>query len=330
MTDFLACRGFRDGDAVTTRLAPVRLDELSPGEVVVRVLYSGLNFKDALAVTGRGKIYRRFPLNAGIDLAGTVESSSDPRFSPGDAVLANGMGLGELHDGGLAQMARLPADWVVPMPTGLDAREAMSLGTAGFTAALALHRMEQLGQVPGMGPIAVTGASGGVGSFAVALFARRGYRVVAVSSREEHHAYLRELGAEETSTPAGLALGSRPLEAARFGGAVDNVGGDLLSALTRHVAPWGSIASVGNAASPKLETTVFPFILRGLSLLGISSADCPMPLRREVWNRLGADLKPRALDAVVADTVPLEEAIPACTRLLERRFRGRVVVRTGA
>jgi len=323
---FRACRVFEEDGRVAPRLVDMETDELSAGDVVVRVQWSGINYKDALAITGRGKILRRFPLNAGIDAAGVVESSADPRFRPGEAVLANGMGLGETHDGGLAQRLRLPADWVVPLPPGLTTREAMALGTAGFTAALALHRMELNGQRPDMGPVVVTGATGGVGSVATSILAGRGYRVIAVSGRTEHREYLLRLGAAEVCTPDELQLGSRPLEAARFGGAIDNVGGALLAGLTRHVGLWGQIACIGMAASGDLSTTVFPLILRGVSLLGVSSANCPMPLRTEVWNRLGAELKPAGLDTIVQEVVALDEAADRAGRLVDRRSLGRTLV----
>jgi len=292
----------------------------------VRVHWSGINYKDALAVTGRGKILKRFPLNAGIDAAGIVESSTDARFEPGDAVLANGMGLGESHDGGFAELVRLPGDWLVPLPAGLTLREAMVLGTAGFTAALAIVRMELNGQRPELGPIVVTGATGGVGSVAVSVLASRGYPVLAVSGRPEHHEYLRGLGASEVKTPEALQLGSRPLESARFGGVVDNVGGELLAGLVRHVGLWGQVACIGMAASPELTTTVFPLILRGVSLLGVSSGNCPMPLRHEVWARLGKDLKPPQPGRIVSREVPLNAVIETASLLIERRARGRVLV----
>jgi acrylyl-CoA reductase (NADPH) len=322
----LACRVFREPEGVVARMAEIGVEELTPGDVVIRAEWSGINFKDALGVTGRAPIYKRFPLNAGIDVAGRVESSADPRYRAGDAVLVNGMGLGETHDGGFAQAVRVPADWVVPMPAGFDAREAMVLGTAGFTAALALHRMEVNGQAPDQGPIVVTGATGGVGSAAIAMLKRRGYRVVAVSGRPEHEAYLRALGADEVSTPEALALGTRPLEATRFGGVIDNVGGPVLAGLIRHVGLWGNVAAVGNAASPAFDATVFPLILRGVSLLGASSGNCPMPLRTAIWERLGADLKPPVLDRIVSRTVPLADVIPACGMLMNRTSLGRVLV----
>jgi len=317
---------FQEAGEVRPRLVEMRTDELTPGDVVVRVRWSGINYKDALAVTGRGKILKRFPLNAGIDAAGIVESSEDARFRAGDAVLANGMGLGESHDGGFAERLRVPGDWLVPLPAGLTLRESMALGTAGFTAGLAVARMELNGQAPDKGSIVVTGATGGVGSAAVSMLAGRGYRVLAVSGRPEHHDYLRRLGAAEVRTPAELELGSRPLETARFGGVVDNVGGELLAGIVRHVGLWGQVACIGMAASPQLEGTVFPLILRGVSLLGVSSGNCPMPLRREVWTRLGADLKPAHLDEIVWREVPLDAVIETAPLLVERRALGRILV----
>ncbi len=323
---FTACRVFEEQGRVVPRLLEMEPDDLSPGSVLVRVHWSGVNFKDALALTGRGKILKRFPLNAGIDAAGTVESSDDPRFRPGEAVVVNGMGLGESHDGGFARLLRVPGDWVVPLPPGLTLRQSMILGTAGFTAALAVVRMELNGQRPEQGPVVVTGATGGVGSVAVSILASRGYRVTAVSGRPEHHAYLRSLGATEARTPDELQLGARPLESARFGGVIDNVGGALLAGLVRHVGLWGQVACIGMAGSPELDTTVFPLILRGVSLLGISSGNCPMPLRAEVWRRLGSDLRPPHLDAIVSGEVSLERVLEAAAALMERRALGRVLV----
>jgi NADPH2:quinone reductase len=325
-----ACRVFEESGRVVPRIVEMATDDLSPGDVVIRVHWSGINFKDALALSGRGKIIKRFPRNAGIDAAGLVESSVDPRFTAGDPVLVNGMGLGESHDGGFAELLRVPAEWVVPLPAGLTLRESMILGTAGFSAALAVARMELVGQRPELGPIVVTGASGGVGSVAVQLLARRGYAVTAVSGRPEHHEYLRGLGAAEVKTPEALALGSRPLESARFGGVIDNVGGALLAGLVRHTAPWGQVACIGMAASPELTGTVFPLILRGVSLLGVTSTHCPMPLRREVWARLGGDMRPPALAGIVSHEVPLAAVIEAADLLIERRARGRVLVACSA
>ncbi len=323
---FRAYRVFETAGGVAGRLVSMDTDELTPGDVLVRVSWSSVNYKDALAVTGRGKILRRFPLNAGIDAAGRVQQSGDPRFHEGDPVLVHGMGLGESQDGGFAEYLRVPGDWIVPLPARLSDREAMILGTAGFTAALALQRMEQLGQRPEQGPIVVTGASGGVGSLAIAILAARGYSVTAVSGRPQHREYLLGLGASEVVTPEDLQLGTRPLERARFGGAIDNVGGELLAGLTRHVSLWGQIACVGMAGAPDLALSVFPLILRGVSLLGVSSGNCPMPLRLEIWRRLAEELRPRHLEGVVSRVVSLSGVPDAAELLVERRASGRILV----
>jgi acrylyl-CoA reductase (NADPH) len=323
---FLACRVYQEGRATVARMERMDVDALTPGDVVIRAQWSGVNFKDALAVTGRGRILKRVPLNAGIDVAGLVESSSDSRWKPGDAVLVTGMGLGETNDGGLAGVVRVPADWVVPLPGGLTTFEAMTLGTAGFAAALALHRMEVNGQAPDRGPVVVTGATGGVGSAAISMLAARGYRVVAVSGRPEHDTYLRSLGAHDVTTPEGLQLGTRPLESGRYGGVIDSVGGELLAGLLRHVQPWGNVGAIGMAGGADFQGSVFPFILRGVSLLGASSMDCPMGLRADIWNRLGGDLKPRHLAQIASETLPLRDVIEACEKIMARQARGRIVV----
>lgn len=322
----IACRVFDELGTAVSRLVEMSVDELSPGNVLIRVEWSGINYKDALAVTGRGKIVRTFPTNAGSDGAGTVLTSRDPRFAVGDAVLVGGMTLGETRDGSYATHLRVPGDWVIPIPPSLTPRDAMIIGTAGFSAALAIHRCEVLGQHPDLGPIVVTGASGGVGSFAIAILAERGYRVIAVTGRPQHTAYLSGLGAHEVSTPEALNLGTRPLEQARFGGAVDNVGGALLSGLLRHIRPWGNVAAVGNAGGPGIDATVFPFILRGVSLIGGSSSNCPMPLRRELWQRLGLEVPVDVLARIVDRVVPLAGVLEAAARVLDRQVRGRILV----
>jgi NADPH2:quinone reductase len=324
-----ACRLFQDGTGVAARFVDLPLADLSAGAVVVRVGWSGVNYKDALAVTGRGRIARTLPITAGCDAAGTVVASDDPRFQPGDEVVAGGMSLSETHDGAFASHLRVPGDWLVPLPPGLTAFEAMILGTAGFTAALALHRMETLGQHPGLGPVVVTGASGGVGSFAVSMLAARGYEAIAVTGRPAHTAYLADLGARAVITPEALALGTKPLEQGRFGGAIDTVGGPLLSALLRHIRPWGNVASIGNAGGVAVETTVYPFILRGISLVGASASNCPMDQRQALWRRLGTDLKPAGLASVVDRVVPLAGVLEAARAVLDREVRGRVVVDCG-
>jgi acrylyl-CoA reductase (NADPH) len=329
MKGFKAFRIHSDGGKISARFESLGLDDLAPGEVVVRVSHSGINYKDALAATGAGKILRRYPLVGGIDLAGVVESSSDARYRPRDAVLVTGCGLSETHDGGYAEFARVPGDWVIPMPQGLDAFTAMAVGTAGFTAALAIHRMEQNGQAPSGGPIAVTGASGGVGSLAIDMLSVRGYQVVAVSGKAAASAYLKELGASEILDRATLNLGSRPLEAARFAGAIDNLGGDTLAWLTRTVDFWGNIASIGLAAGPELKTTVMPFILRGVALLGINSSATRRDWRLAVWQRIATDLRPRHLARIVTRTIDFEELPGAFPAYLEGHVTGRTVVRIG-
>jgi acrylyl-CoA reductase (NADPH) len=327
MNRFRAYRIHSDGGQVSARFEELGIDDLGAGEVVIRVSYSGINYKDALAATGAGKILRRYPLVGGIDLAGTVESSSDARYASGQAVLVTGCGLSETHDGGYAQFARVPGDWVIPMPDGLDAWSAMALGTAGFTAALAIHRMEQNGQAPEGGSIAVTGASGGVGSIAVDMLSSAGYQVVAVSGKADAVPYLKELGAAEVLDRRELDCGSRPLEAVRFGGAIDNLGGATLTWLTRTVDFWGNIASIGLASGPELNTTVMPFILRGISLLGINSSATPRDWRLGVWQRIASDLKPRHLERIVNRTIDFTELPQAFPAYLSGHITGRTVVK---
>jgi len=329
MNRFKAFRIHSEGGKIVARFEELGLDDLAPGEVVIRVTHSGTNYKDALAATGAGTILRRYPLVGGIDLAGIVESSNDPRFAPGTAALVTGCGLSETHDGGYAQFARVPGDWVIPMPPGLDAFTAMALGTAGFTAALAIHRMEQNGQEPAGGPIAVTGASGGVGSIAIDMLSARGYRVVAVSGKADAVPYLRELGASEVLLRASLDLGSRPLENARFGGAIDNLGGDTLTWLTRTVDFWGNIASIGLASGAGFTTTVMPFILRGVALLGVNSSATRREWRLAVWRRIATDLRPRHIERIVTRTIPFDELPGAFPDYIAGRVTGRTVVRIG-
>jgi NADPH2:quinone reductase len=327
MGPFKAFRIHSEGGRIAARFEQLTLDDLSPGEVVIRVSHSGINYKDALAATGAGKILRRYPLVGGIDLAGGVEASGDARYRAGDAVLVTGCGLSETHDGGYAQYARVPGDWVIPIPAGLDAATAMALGTAGFTAALAIHRMEQNGQSPEGGPIAVTGASGGVGSLAIDMLAVRGYRVIAVSGKAEAAEYLKALGAGEVLARQALDLGSRPLETARFAGAIDNVGGEVLAWLTRTVDFWGNIASIGLTGGAELKTTVMPFILRGVALIGINSSATRREWRLAVWRRIASDLRPRHLARIAARTIGFGELPAAFPAYLEGRVTGRTVVR---
>jgi NADPH2:quinone reductase len=327
MESFRAFRIHEESRKIVTRFEQLTLDDLSPGDVVVRVTHSDINYKDALAATGAGKILRRYPLVGGIDFAGVVESSADSRYSAGEPVLVTGCGLSETHDGGYAQYARVKGDWVIPMPPGLDAAAAMAIGTAGFTAAYAIHRMEQNGQTPEGGPIVVTGASGGVGSIAIDMLAGRGYQVVAVSGKASSAEYLQTLGATTVLPRQQIDFGSRPLEAARFAGAIDNVGGEMLTWLTRTVDFWGNIASIGLVGSAELKTTVMPFILRGVSLLGINSSATLRPARLAVWKRIATDLRPRHLDRIVTRTISFDDLPGAFAAYLDGGVTGRTVVK---
>ena len=303
------------------------LDDLTEGEVVIETSYSTINYKDALAATGKGRILRKYPLNGGIDLAGKVSASTDSRYKEGDSVLVCGCGLSEVHDGGYSEYARVPGDCVVPMPAGLTEYEAMAFGTAGFTAAIAVIRMEDNGQIPERGPIVVTGATGGVGSFAVSMFSNLGYEVIALSGKKEHEAYLRALGAADMIDRHTLELGDKPLEAAKWGGAVDNVGGDILGWLTRTVKPWGNIGSIGLAGGIGLKTTVMPFILRGVSLLGINSLEMPMEVRDKAWERLCSDLKPNDMDLIVKKVIDFNDLPSSFDQYMEASIVGRIVVK---
>lgn len=329
MPSFRALRIHDEGGKPVPRYESLSLDDLAAGEVVIRVRYSGINYKDALAVTGAGKILRKYPLVAGIDLAGTVVSAADGSIAPGTPVVVTGCGLSETHDGGFAEYARVRSEWVVPLTGGLDEWQAMALGTAGFTAAFAVHRMEQNGQKPGNGAVIVTGATGGVGSLAIAMLAGRGYDVVALTGKRDAEPYLQSLGARRVLLRDELELGTRPLEEAQWAGAIDNLGGDVLAWLTRTVAPWGNIASIGLASSPELKTTVMPFILRGVSLLGINSVLNPREERLQVWQRLATDLKPRELRSIVTRTVRLEDIVSVCGGYLQSQVTGRTLVELG-
>ena len=325
MTRFAAYKIVSEGNAVRGQVVDATLDDLPDGDVVIRTAYSSVNYKDALAATGAGKILRRFPLIGGIDVSGTVESSRDRRFTAGDPVLVTGYDLGVAHDGGYAGYVRVPGDWVVPIPDGLSLFEAMALGTAGFTAGLGVVRLERQGLRPDQGPVAVTGATGGVGSIAIAALARLGYAVTAITGKDDQHEYLRGLGASAILSRAALELGTRPLEKATWAGAVDAVGGDWLSWLVRSTSPWGGVASTGLTGGVEVRLTVMPFILRGVSLIGVDSVACPMELRRETWRRLATDMKPPAL-ATIATVIPLAGLDQAFATLLAGRARGRFVV----
>jgi NADPH2:quinone reductase len=321
------------------------LDELTPGEVVIRVHWSGINYKDALAGTGKGRILRRFPLVGGVDLSGVVMESADPAVRAGDQVLVTGCGLSETRDGGYAQYARVPASAVVPLPPGLDLRAAMIVGTAGFAAALAITQLEHNGLAPGQGPVAVSGGAGGVGLLAIDMLAQRGYEVVGLSRRAEVEPLLREVGAQAVHvlpTSAGdgagkghdgaqgidaTALSNRPLEVERWAGAIDNVGGALLSWLLRGTRTRGSVAAVGLAGSAELQVSLMPFLLRGVNLLGVNSAATERARRLAIWQRIATDLAPRHLDRIASRTVGLAGLREAFDDVIAGRHTGRILVR---
>lgn len=327
MARFKAFRIRETADKKTTAgFEDMALEELDAGEVVVRVAYSSINFKDALAATGKGKVIRRFPCVGGIDLAGTVIESTDARFAKGDAVIATSYDLGVSHDGGYAEYARLKADWVVPMPKGLSLFDSMVFGTAGYTAALAVVRMEANGLAPGNGPVIVTGATGGVGSIAVAVLAKLGYQVTALTGKEAETDYLKALGAEAVMLRQSLDLAKiRPLDRAVWAGGIDNLGGDVLAWMLSQMQQGASVGAIGLAASPSLNTTVMPFILRGVNLLGIDSGYTPMALRREVWRRLATDMMPANL-ATLTRRIAFDALPGAFDDFMNARVRGRIVV----
>jgi acrylyl-CoA reductase (NADPH) len=327
MMTMKAYRIFDEGGKVAGRLVDMQVDELDPGDVLIKVSCSSVNFKDALAATGAGKIIRRFPCVGGIDLAGTVEESTDKRFSKGDAVIATSYDIGVSRDGGYAEYARVPADWLVAMPKGLDAFGAMALGTAGFTAGLAVERMEHEGLKPANGPVIVNGATGGVGSIAIDILAGAGYQVAALTGKEAETDYLKKLGAAEVLFRSSLDLTRiKPLDKATWAGAVDNLGGDVLSWMASTMQVGGTLASIGLAASHTFNTTVMPFILRGVSLLGIDSVNAPMPIRQKVWKRLATDLKPKHLGSI-ATTVDLADLPSVFDKVMKAQVRGRTVVK---
>ena len=314
-----------DGN-VAAGFCELTLDDLTDGNVVIKVSHSTINYKDALAATGAGRILRRYPLNGGIDLAGTVVSSDDADFQPGATVLVNGCGLSETVDGGYAEYARVDSASVVPVPEGMTAAQAMQIGTAGYTAALAIHRMEQNGQLPENGPIVVTGATGGVGSIAIDMLEGRGYEVTALTGKASEKDYLKSIGAGQILLREELDFGKRPMEKARWAGAIDNLGGDYLTWLTRTVDYGGNIASIGLASGAELKTTVLPFILRAVCLLGINSVETPRALRLAVWSRIGGDLMPRHLDTIGHRSIGFDDLPAAFQAYLDGSVTGRIVV----
>ena len=313
----------------TGRWADLEPTQLDPGELTLRVLYSSVNYKDALAATGAGKIIRRLPCVGGIDMVGEVIESADPKFKTGETVIATSFDLGVAHHGGFAEQARVPAAWAVPLPEGLTPFESMAIGTAGFTAGLAIVRMEANGLAPANGPVVVSGATGGVGSLAINMLANLGYEVVALTRKTSEESYLRELGATRIEHPSEISMDKvRPMEAAQWAGAVDNVGGAVLHWMLATMKQAGTVASIGNAGSAELHSTVFPFILRGVSLLGIDSGYMGFPTRGKVWQRLATDLKPTYLEKI-SRTVKFADLAGTFDELMAGRLKGRTVVKIG-
>jgi len=327
MDKFNAYRILNENNKIAGRLASVALTDLAAGQVVFKSAYSSVNYKDALAATGvGGKIIRKYPLTGGIDSAGTVVSSDDARFKTGDDVICTSYDLGVAHDGGFSEYCRVPADWVVPLPEGLSLFEAMALGTAGYTAGLAVELLELNGLAPANGKVLVNGATGGVASLAIDMLAGKGYAVTAVTGKGSEHEFLKKLGAAEVLARDAIDLGTRPLEKPLWAAAFDSVGGDQLAWLTRTMSQTGLIAAFGNAGGIDLKTTVLPFILRGVRLIGVDSAATPMPLRHKVWQRLAGDLKPRHL-AEIANTIVLDDLGSYFEKMLKGDIRGRAVVK---
>ena len=327
MSDFKVFRVYQDGGKVQGKLESSNRDNLSNGEVLFKVAYSSVNYKDALAATGTGKIIRRFPLIAGIDAAGYVVSSENKDFKEGDAVLVTGYEFGTNHDGGYAEYARVPTEWVVPLPDGMSPEQAMSIGTAGFTVALCVKRLEENLQKPEHGPFVITGATGGVGNFAIDILSGLGYEIIAVSGKQSEKDKLLALGASEVLDRNEIDLSGPPLEKAQWGGAIDTVGGDILAWLTRTTRPWGNIASVGMAGGSQLNTTVMPFILRGVSILGITSSACPTEMRHQLWQRLATDLAPAHLDDIVTRVAGLKDLPEIFDTLLAGTSTGRTIIK---
>lgn len=326
MDKFRAFRIDEQDGKIVAGFQELSVDDLTEGNVVVRVTHSTINYKDALAATGKGRILRRYPLNGGIDFAGVVVSSEDAEFQPGTEVLMNGCGLSETKDGGYSEYARVDSAGLVAVPESMSCFDAMRLGTAGYTAALAIHRMEQNGQAPDLGPVVVTGATGGVGSIAVDMLAGSGYDVTAVTGKASEEDYLRKIGASRILPRDDIDFGKRPLEKAEWAGAIDNLGGDYLTWLTRTVKYGGNIASIGLAASHELHTTVMPFILRAVCLLGINSVETPRDLRLTVWQRIGNDLKPRHLDVIASRSIGFDGLPDAFQDYIDGTVTGRTVV----
>ncbi|GMU73068.1 MAG: YhdH/YhfP family quinone oxidoreductase [Burkholderiales bacterium] len=329
-TSFKAYRTYEDQGIVASRFVDMKVDELDPGDVLVRTKYSTINYKDALSHNGTGRIMRKFPTVAGIDMSGTVEQSSDPRWKKGDKVIVHAYDMGVAHDGGYSEFVRVPGDWIVRRPESMTAFDAMTLGTAGYTAALAIHLMEHNGLKPANGPVAVTGATGGVGCVAVEILSKLGYQVVAITGKaKEEGAWLKSIGASEVLSRQSIDLAKiRPLGPATYAGAIDNLGGDILAWLLSMQKIGGTVGAVGLAADMKLHTTVAPFILRGVHLLGVDSANTPMALRQTLWNKLAVAWRPDRVHDQVR-TIDFEDLPTHFDAYLKGMVRGRTVVRVG-
>jgi acrylyl-CoA reductase (NADPH) len=319
MAEFRAFVAEQQDDRVERGVRTLSEDDLPDGDVTIDVAYSSVNYKDGLATIPKGRVARISPLVPGVDLAGTAD---------GEEVIVHGYDLGVAHHGGFAERARVPSEWVVPLPPGLTARQAMTLGTAGFTAGLSVHQLEARGLSPEDGPVLVLGATGGVGSVAIGILAARGYEVVAATGKDDAHDFLRSLGATDVvGRDEVTAASDRPLESERWAAVVDPVGGAGTAYAVRTTRYGGGVAVSGLTAGTKLETTVLPFILRGVALLGIDSVQAPMDLRREIWERLATDLRPRGLDDAIPTEIGLDELEPALDAILAGQARGRTVVR---
>jgi NADPH2:quinone reductase len=314
-------------EKIVSGLESVSIEDINPGEVTLKTEYSSINYKDALAATGKGKILRTFPLIGGVDVAGEVVESDDPRFSPGDKVIAACSGLSETNDGGYSEYTRISSEAAIELPKEIDTRTAMAIGTAGFAAGLAIFKMKLNKQTPDMGPIVVTGATGGVGSIAIDMLSSSGFETTAITRKKTHDEYLRAIGTSNIICLEEMEIGERPLEKAQFGGGIDNVGGDLLSWVLRSTVPEGNVASIGLAADFKLPTNVMPFILRGVNLLGVNSTTLPNAIKQEVWDDIANNMSPQKIDQIVSKEVTLKELPDQFQAFLEGSVVGRVLVK---
>ena len=317
----------QEDDKIVSGLQSISMDDINPGEITLKTEYSSINYKDALAATGKGKILRTFPLIGGVDVAGEVVESDDPRFSQGDKVIAACSGLSETNDGGYSEYARINSEAAIELPKQMDTRTAMAIGTAGFAAGLAIFKMKLNKQTPEMGPIVVTGATGGVGSIAIDMLSSSGFETTAITRKKTHDEYLKAIGNTNILCLEEMELGERPLEKAQFGGGIDNVGGDLLSWVLRSTVPEGNVASIGLAADFRLPTNVMPFILRGVNLLGVNSTTLPNAVKQEVWDDIANNMSPQKIDQIVTKEVTLEELPDQFQAFIEGSIVGRVLVK---